>query len=180
MKLLIVYGTTEGQTEKIAEFLRDEAARGGNEVTLVNAHRKPPAPDDFDKVILAASVHMLDYQSSVKHYARKHHKTLNEKSTAFLSVSLTAADTDDKEGWEDLDKMVAKFKEKTGWEPTVVKQVAGALKYVQYNWFKRYIMRKISENHGGETDTSKDHEYTNWEDLKKFLEEFSVLEHQVG
>ena len=33
-------------------------------------------------------------------------------------------------------------------------------------------MKLIAKHQGGDTDTSRDYEYTDWDDLKHFIEEF--------
>jgi hypothetical protein len=55
-----------------------------------------------------------------------------------------------------------------------VKEVAGALKYTRYGWLKRRVMRYIAGKAGGSTDTSRDHEYTDWEDLRVFAESLAT------
>ena len=57
----------------------------------------------------------------------------------------------------------------------VTKQVAGALPYTRYNWFIRLVMKRIAAKAGGDTDTTRDYEYTDWEDLRSFTEQFGVL-----
>ena len=41
-----------------------------------------------------------------------------------------------------------------------VKHVAGALLYTRYNIFKRWIMKRIVAKAGGDTDVSRDYDYT--------------------
>jgi menaquinone-dependent protoporphyrinogen oxidase len=53
-------------------------------------------------------------------------------------------------------------------------QIAGALKYTQYDFFKRLIMKMIAKREGQTTDTSKDYEYTDWNAVKKFTLEFAL------
>jgi menaquinone-dependent protoporphyrinogen oxidase len=50
--------------------------------------------------------------------------------------------------------------------------VAGALLYTQYGLLKRFIMKLIVKRQGGSTDTSVDHEYTDWAALQRFVDEF--------
>ena len=90
MKLLIVYGTTEGQTRKIAEFLALEAEKTGAEVTLCDASMEQISPDRYDAVMIGASMHMHRYQTSITHYVKEHMGTLNAIPTALFSVSLSA------------------------------------------------------------------------------------------
>ena len=44
MKLLIVYGTTEGQTRKIARYMEDVLQDAGHKVTIADVTEEPPAP----------------------------------------------------------------------------------------------------------------------------------------
>jgi menaquinone-dependent protoporphyrinogen oxidase len=170
MKLLIVYGTTEGQTRKIAEYLRTEAEKAGVQAALCDATCAPIAPDGYDGVIIASSVHMHKYQTSVEHYIMANLGTLNDMPTAFCSVSLTAAG-DDAESWKELEELTARFLIETGWKPTMIQQVAGALRFTQYDFFKKFIMRMIAKK-AGEKDPSGDKEYTDWSKLNSFLAEF--------
>jgi menaquinone-dependent protoporphyrinogen oxidase len=48
------------------------------------------------------------------------------------------------------------------------------LKYTQYDFFKRLIMKMISKREGRTTDTSQDYEYTDWNAVKKFVNDFAV------
>jgi menaquinone-dependent protoporphyrinogen oxidase len=56
----------------------------------------------------------------------------------------------------------------------MVRLIAGALKYTQYDFFKRYIMRMIAQQAGGDTDTSHDTEYTDWDDVGRFVDEYTT------
>lgn len=169
MKLLIVYGTTEGHTGKVSSFLREEAVKRGHQVELCNAGDDPPSPQGFDLVLIGGSVHQSKYQNTIKHYVKEHHQLLNNTTSGFFSVSLAAA-SNDEEFWEELAQITDEFLEDTEWKPTSVEQVAGALLYSKYDFFKRLIMRLIARHEGGDTDTSEDYEYTDWDKLKAFLD----------
>lgn len=178
MKILIVYGTTEGQTRKIAEFIREELEAHDIKVTLTDATQNPVSPDAFDGVVIGASVHAHKYQSPVIHYATKYHAALNKLPSAFFSVSLTAAG-DDKEAHAELEKITSDFLDLTTWAPSLIEQVAGALLYTKYDFFKRFIMRLIAKKSGGGTNTSEDYEYTDWAKVKAFSNNFiSILNKQ--
>ena len=62
----------------------------------------------------------------------------------------------------------------------MIKVVAGALQYTKYNWFIRWVMRRIVSRAGGDTDTSRDYEYTDWKDLELFAHEFASRHLQVA
>lgn len=164
MKIMIVYSTTEGHTHTIADFLDKEAQKQNHEAGLFNATVQPPSPDGYDAVIIAASVHAGKYQTSIEHYAREYHRELNELPVIFISVSLTAA-SDDEASWKELREQTESFMLSTGLEPDHIEYVAGALLYTKYDFFKRFIMRSITKKSGGDTDTSQDHVYTDWEQV---------------
>jgi hypothetical protein len=65
-----------------------------------------------------------------------------------------------------------RFFAKTRWRPTETKVVAGALMYSRYWWWTRRIMRDIAAKAHGDTDTSRDFEYTDWADLAAFIRRF--------
>jgi menaquinone-dependent protoporphyrinogen oxidase len=60
------------------------------------------------------------------------------------------------------------FIRETGWRPTHIKPVAGALLYTTYNPLIRFVMKRIAKKAGAETDTSRDYEYTDWVELDRF------------
>lgn len=173
MNLLLLYGTTEGQTGKIAGFVADHLVQQGHQAQLVNASDATRAvdPRDFDAVIIAASLHAGRYQSAVNHFVRDHLAAIDARPNALLSVSLAAAG-DDEEDVEGLQKCVADFAYETGWMPNGIHHVAGAFRYTSYDFLKRWAMKYIAYRKGGPTDTSRDYELTDWDDLTRFVDSF--------
>src|SRR5688572_6978267 len=166
-RVLIVYGTTDGQTEKISHFLASELIQHGATVEVAEAGIRTPAPMGFDQVVVAASVHAGGYQRSVIRWVRENTAALEAKSGTFISVCLGVLESSPKTR-RNLDRILEGFVARAGWRPAQVKEVAGALKYTRYGWLKRMAMRYIAGRAGGSTDTSRDHEYTDWEDLRVF------------
>jgi menaquinone-dependent protoporphyrinogen oxidase len=77
------------------------------------------------------------------------------------------------EEYLEVQKITNDFLEQTGWKPMMTTQIAGALKYTEYDYFKRLIMKMISKKERGATDTSQDYEYTNWDEVIQFINEFA-------
>ena len=171
-RILVLYGTTEGQTAKVARFLGDTLQAAGVSADVVEAGTARPSPDGYDGVLVAASIHAGGYQRAVHHWVHDHARTLNDKPAAFLSVCLGVLQRTPK-AQEDLAAIVDRFLTATGWHPATVKQVAGALPYSKYNWLTRWTMVRIVRKAGGDIDTSRDYEYTDWADLRAFAEEFA-------
>ena len=171
-RILVLYGTTEGQTAKVARYLGDTLRADGASTDVIDARTTWPSPDTYDAVIVAASVHAGGYQRTVRRWVHAHAEVLNGKPTAFVSVCLAVLQPE-LTVQRELGAIVDHFLMSTGWRPTIVKNVAGALAYSRYNWLKRWAMVRIVRKAGGNTDTSRDYEYTDWADLRAFAEEFA-------
>jgi menaquinone-dependent protoporphyrinogen oxidase len=149
-------------------------------VRVVDASQEQPSLYDYDAVIVAAPVRGGAYPKAVQRWVDAHSAALNVRPTAFVSVCLgilQKSPTVDAE----LHRIVDTFLAATAWHPTVTKSVAGALLYTKYNWLIRWVMKRIAQDAGGDTDTSRDYEYTDWNDLRGFASAFSdtVQEHLV-
>ena len=70
MKILIAYATTEGQTRKICQTIAEQLDGLGHQVELLDTARKrrDVHPDDFDRFIVAASVHQDKHQGEIDVY----------------------------------------------------------------------------------------------------------------
>lgn len=171
--ILVAYATTEGHTRRVATFVAEELQRGGRPVDLVDV--ASPAVVNlspvYAAVILAGSVHAGALQSTLRDFVKHNRDWLAACPTALLAVSLNAAMHDD-ESHAACRADTQKFLDDTGLAPGVVLHVAGALPYTQYDWFKRFAMKSIARKRGGDTDTSRDFEYTDWAALAAFAREF--------
>ena len=170
-RILVVYGTTEGHTVKVVAAVSETLRRNGAEVDVRPASDDAPPPDGYDAVIVAASVHAGRYQRAVRRWARTHAAALSRKPAAFVSVCLGVLQHDAK-AQHDLQTIVDQFVATTGWQPRVVKFVAGALPYTKYGWLQRLVMKRIVAKAGGDTDTRRDYEYTDWNDVRRFADDF--------
>lgn len=171
MRFLVVYGTTEGQTRKIAERIAERIGEHGPDTELLDSTALPADLDlaAYDALIIAGSVHQHRHQASLVHFVAENLKQLNAKATAFVSVSLSAVlEEDEREAQGYVDKFLAE----TGWRPSETYLVAGALLYTQYDFFKRQIMKLIVWKGGGPTEADRDYEFTDWDALSAFVDSF--------
>ena len=175
-RILVVFATTDGHTRKVAQRL-DQCLHNYDSdlhTVIVEAGTLDVRAEYYDAVVVCASVHGGHYQAAVKKWVRTNAHTLNMTRTAFVSVCLGILQEDAKVD-QSLDAIAQRFFEATGWQPTRVKKVAGALLYRDYNFVKRWIMKRIVKSGGGDTDTSRNYEYTDWDDLRAFAVEFAGL-----
>jgi menaquinone-dependent protoporphyrinogen oxidase len=130
-----------------------------------------PDPRDYAAVIVTASIRAGRYQKPVGEWVRAHLDQLNRMPSAFVSVCLAILSKNDA-GRKEADEYSRRFLDAVHWHPATVKTVAGALLYTQYNFFIRWVMKRIVTKAGGDTDTSRDYEYTDWNDVRNFAREF--------
>jgi len=173
-RILVLYGTTDGHTLKVATALGDTLRAQVADTDVVNAAINPPRADDYDAVAVAASIHAGGFQTSVHRWVQENATALNERPTAFVSVCLAVLQADPKVQGQ-VAETVERFVKTTGWKPNMRKAVAGALLYRNYNWIKRWTMKRIVAKAGGDTDTSRNYEYTDWNDLRAFAAKFGGL-----
>jgi menaquinone-dependent protoporphyrinogen oxidase len=171
--ILVLYGTTHGQTARIARYIGELLRNERHNVDVVDAKNRPK-PGLYDGVIVAASVHASGYQRAVRRWVRRHAKELNPKPTALVSVCLGVLQHDPAVQRE-VAAIPKRFADARSWHPLMTKVLAGALPYTRYNVFTRWIMRRIVARAGGDVDTSRDYEYTDWADVRAFVRSFSQL-----
>jgi menaquinone-dependent protoporphyrinogen oxidase len=172
MRILIVYATTEGQTRKIARFVLNRLADRGHAAELLHvADAEDPDWSRIDAAVLAGSVHIGRVQDELAAFAAAHATELNARPTLFLQVSLAAAGTDPEE-LADLDRIAQAFCEAAGWRPGRIVQVAGAFRFTQYDFFRRWAMRHIAAQKGEQVEPGQDREYTDWDALGALLDDW--------
>jgi menaquinone-dependent protoporphyrinogen oxidase len=170
-RILVFYGTTTGHTAKIARSIGDTLRQQGAGVDVIEANAEWPEPEDYAAVVVAASVRGGKYQRSVGRWVRANAEALNARPTAFVSVCLAVLQQEP-QVQQEVAAIMTRFLTAAGWRPALTKTMAGALLYTQYNPFLRWVMKRITRKAGGDTDTSRDYEYTNWSDLRTFAEDF--------
>jgi menaquinone-dependent protoporphyrinogen oxidase len=168
-RVLIPYGTTEGLTTRISEYVADVVRGHGHDADAVDIKGSgAPRPDGYDAVIVGASIHMGKHEGYVRDYVRENRDALARIPSAFFSVSLAAHDNP-----EEAEGYIEEFVRDTGWHPAKICLFGGALLYTQYGFIKRHLMKKIARDKGNpDTDTSRDYVYTEWDGVKHFVEEF--------
>jgi len=166
IQVLIVYHSQEGQTAKVAERIATVLTDGGAEVQRVMAD-DDPSPDGFDGVIVGDSIHLGRHSRSLRRWLNRHADTLDSLPTALFQVSLTSAH-DDPEHTHEAHQLLQRLLDGTGLDPDIVGLFAGALAYTRYGWLKRRMMTRIAADQGDPTDTTSDHEFTDWNAVENF------------
>jgi menaquinone-dependent protoporphyrinogen oxidase len=126
----------------------------------------------YDGVIVAGSIRAGRFRKPLVRCVTRYAPQIASRPNAFLPVCLAILQHNKPGVIAHLDGIVARFSEHTGWKPMTTKFVPGALRYTHYNLLTRWMMKRIAASGGGDTDTSRDYVYTDWEDLKLFAVEF--------
>ena len=171
--VLVVYASHDGQTRKIAEWVATVIRGRGHLVELLDADGASQDRDlsRFQAVLIGSPIRAQGYLRPVVRFIQSHRTTLDALPTLFFSVGLAVV-SKVHDGRAQTMQVVEKLIAETGWRPDRVELVAGALQYSRYNFLVRFVMRRIAKAEGGDTDTSRDYEYTDWSAVERFAVEF--------
>lgn len=92
--VLIAYGTSEGQTAKIAEYIAQMVRDRGYDSEAVDAEElaRGDAPESYEALIVGASIHMGKHEGYVVDFVERYRDALERLPSAFFCVSLAAHD----------------------------------------------------------------------------------------
>ena len=178
-RILLLYASVEGQTTLIAERIAQTLREGAHSVDMLSADTNPAKlnPAAYAGVIIGASIHYGHHPAYLRKLLRRHGSVIAARPSAFFSVSLSAGGPRPKPAA--AQRYIDKFLRKTGWQPQLVASIAGAVRYSLYGPIKRRVMIVFVGLGGGETDTSRDYEYTDWAAVERFAGEFAQRLKQV-
>lgn len=128
----------------------------------------------FDAVLVGSSVHVGSHGATVQDFVRATRVTLHGRPSAFFQVCLSPA-VDDPERNAEAAGYIDAFLESTDWRPGLTASFGGAVRYSAYGFVKRALMKRIVKDATGDTDTSRDYEYTDWDDVERFATDFVDL-----
>ena len=173
-RVLILYATHHGQTRTVAMAIAQHLRTRGHVVELgdVRDWQRLPPPEDFDAVVLGSRVEVGRHAPELLAYITSRRAALCRVPTAFFSVSMAAAKPDagpDPEGY------LARTFTQLGWHPVLATAFAGGLPYRSYNWFIRLVMKQIARSKGAPTDTSQNHELTDWSAVTAFADKVAYI-----
>jgi len=167
-KILIVYGTSYGQTAKVAQHVGSLPRCFELSATIARADRLPRglAVDEYDAVLIGASINFGRYQRSVARFIADHSSALNRVPSAFFSVSGTRPLTPRLHAR--AQRLAQHFVASLGWRPVEIATFAGAAAYTRYPLRTRWLILAITALEHGPTDTHRDHEFTDWSEVGAF------------
>ncbi|MGI9350931.1 MAG: flavodoxin domain-containing protein [Rhizobiaceae bacterium] len=169
MKILIAFGSTEGHTRKIAHHINtfNQENSHSSEIIECGSADKKPDVASFDAIIVAGSVHQQVHQQSVVDFVKENLSVLKSKPSGFISVSLSVSL---EEGQEEAKEYVKDFAKETGWQPEHVHMAGGAIRSLEYDYFKRFTVEHIVLKGNKMPEKSAGNpEFTDWDALDRFV-----------
>lgn len=171
-KVLVLHAGFHGQTAKIAQRLASELGRQGCQAVLADITTSDiPSLAGYDGVVAGGAVHTGKFHRRLRQWARRHAGELSRRPSAFFSVCLGIQQGEAVRAEER--RIVGAFFRESGWRPPQWEIFAGALLYTRYGFFTRLLMKRIARQAGGATDTSRDFEYTDWDQVRRFAQAFA-------
>lgn len=169
MKVLCLYSSREGQTKKILQYI--DTTLNDCECDIQDLHLLGKVDlSSYDRVLIGASIRYGHLNKKLYQFIDENVEQLNQHQVAFMCVNLTARKEDEGKDTPEGSAYIKTFLSKSPWQPLLIGVFAGALYYPRYNWIDRMMIKFIMSMTGGETDTSKEIEYTNWEKVTLFAE----------
>jgi menaquinone-dependent protoporphyrinogen oxidase len=173
-RILIPFASVDGQTARIAERIGAALTRAGHSATPMptDAPGLARAFEEHDAVIVGGAIRYGHHSRYLEAAIREHFVAIATRPNAFFSVSLSAGGPGARPSA--ASGYVEEFVQRTGWQPLRIANFAGALRYTKYNALIRFMMRLIVGAAGGDTDTSRDYEYTDWQAVERFAADFAA------
>lgn len=166
-KILIVYSTTDGHTQRICERIKQMLEKEGHEIVLATiADVVDFDADLFDKIVIGASIRYGRHRPAVYDFIKRHREQLDSMPNAFFSVNVVARKPEKNQ--PETNPYLQKFLRQISWQPQHVAVFAGKINYPIYTFWDRQIIRLIMWMTGGPTDPDAVVEFTDWNKVDDF------------
>ena len=170
---LIIYSSTDGQTKKICETIKENLPSGDKFKLISLDEALYFNLEKCEKIIIGASIRYGRHNKKVLDFIIKNKNILDLKKTAFFSVNVVARK--EEKSTPETNPYVLNFLKKTNWKPDKLSVFAGKVDYPNYNFFNKIVIRFIMMITKGPTDINNSYEFTNWENVRKFAKELEKM-----
>jgi menaquinone-dependent protoporphyrinogen oxidase len=184
MRAAVFYATREGQAERVAHRVATDLRGrrpGMNVVDVINVRDVRGLIDwhAYELAFVIASVHTGHHEKEMIEFVKRSKEPLTRLHAPFLSLTLSQAGAElstntlaqRQTAHEDALNMTTDFMRETGWQPSRILPVAGALAYSRYNFLVKFIMKRIARKAGFDGPATRDYEFTNWPAVDRFVAE---------
>lgn len=177
MKYAIVFASKHGQTRNISEFIKrklyEDSENSVHFFDLLLRKEQAHLAQECDVIVIGTPIYVGRFQNSVIKWIKDNKNWLKKKKLAFFTVSLNAEDQHTEARLMD-DQLLKDLIQQSGIAPNYVASFSGALNYRDYGFITRWILKRISGKAGGPTDTSRNYEFTHWDQVEEFVKAIST------
>ncbi|MCC4834010.1 menaquinone-dependent protoporphyrinogen IX dehydrogenase [Shewanella sp. 10N.7] len=171
---LIIYSTVDGQTLAICEKIKQHLSAENEQVTIVSLEQASElALSSFDKILIGASIRYGKHRPALFEFIAQHRAVLDGVKTAFFTVNVVARKPE--KNTPETNPYMQKFLTLSSWTPALLGVFAGKIDYPKYRTVDRVMIRFIMWMTKGPTDTTGTYEFTNWDKVEAFANEFKLL-----
>ncbi|PCS21632.1 menaquinone-dependent protoporphyrinogen IX dehydrogenase [Candidatus Enterovibrio escicola] len=172
-KALLLYSSREGQTVKILRHIENEL-KETYQCALMDLHDMPEINfHNYNKIMIGASVRYGHFNKKLYQFIDINLAALIAVKSVFFCVNLMARKPE--KDRPETNMYMKKFLSLSPWQPELLDVFAGALYYPRYKFFDCMMIKLIMGITGGETDITKEVEYTRWDRVKQLSERFGSL-----
>ena len=174
--ILVLYGTVEGQTAKIANVISNVLLGDGFNVEVINADSTSNVDvSRYSGIVAGAPVHISRFPEGFTKLIGDSARDFSKLPTAFFSVCLGILQKDEPETEQAEKDIVMNFFTTTGWSPDTWSIFPGALAYSKYGFFRRHLLHLMLRMGGKNTDIHRDQEFTDWNQVRSFALDFGKI-----
>ena len=138
MKILIVYASQHGTTEKVAELLAESFE--DHDVKTANISKDPiPSLNDYDSILIGGSIHAGRIQGKIKKFYTQYMDILLSKKIGLFLCCMEK----DKKAWDEFDVVYPEDLKK---HAIAHGCLGGEFLFDKMNFFEKFIIKKISGN----------------------------------
>ena len=174
---LILYNSVNGQTEKICRNIITHMHKQGLACHLQNIHALSHHLHlaEYKSVLFGMPVRYGKHNRQMISFIKNNSSQIQQMPFGLFSVNLTARKADKNSAA--TNPYIIRLLQEIRLQPQLVGVMAGSLKYPEYQWIDRIMIRLIMKITGGPTDTGVAcTEFTNWQQVRQFTQEYiSVL-----
>jgi menaquinone-dependent protoporphyrinogen oxidase len=165
--ILIIYSSTDGQTEKICRRLQGVIEGEGHQVTLCSITDSSGLDlRPFDKIVIGASIRYGKHSQLVGAFIDRNKELLDGRPNAFFSVNVVARKPE--KSRPEANPYLQKFLRRIAWRPRELAVFAGKIDYPSYGPLDRFMIRLIMWMTKGPTDPQAVVEFTDWKQVEEF------------
>jgi menaquinone-dependent protoporphyrinogen oxidase len=166
-RVLLLCSSTDGQTRKICDRLREILQKAGAAVTLAMIEdAREVSPAGFQLTVIGARIRYGKTDARVIAFANRHAVALNAMPSAYFSVNIVARKPG--KNRPETNPYVQAFVRRVAWRPGLLDVFAGKLDYPRYGALDRLIIRFIMWLTDGPTAADTVVEYTDWQRVDAF------------